>query len=770
MENEDKIEELSRRLNQLASQHSQVQAEIRRISNELDQLRVRRTTVEAVAPPPPLSPPPVVAPTPAPPIPVPRPVAPAPLKKVKTPWEEFIGTNLLNKIGIAVLVLGVGFGAKYSIDNALLDPLTRIILGYCAGIALLVVAFRLREKHTAFSAVLLSGGMTVLYFITFLAYNLYGLIPQAPAFILMFLFTAFTVFAAVRYNMEVIGIIGLVGAYAVPFLLSDGSGRVVILFSYIAIINAGILVLAFKKYWKRLFYAAFVFTWLSFVSWFFAAFDGKVHTALSLGFSTLYLVTFYTMFLAYKLIRHEALGWIDIVCMVLNSFIYFGVGYVTVMEMPGGDDLLGLFTVLTAALHFVAVAIIYRMQRSQSDLLYFVGGMVLVFLTVAVPVQLDGNWVTIVWASEALLLFWIGRSRNYPAYERLCYPLVALAFFSLLHDWSDAYTTYRYYYLEESERSFTIFLNVNFLTSMLVGAAFGVMSYLDRKTTPTLSGVQQRLIGYVVPILAMFVIYSGFYKEIEAFWDHKYLLSRVTVPLADGETYDEYNNSMMNFQRIWLIIFSCIFGYVLYFLTTKVRSQFLQAGVAIYSAIVLFAFVASALVDLGDLRDSYLTQENANLYARSLWHVLIRYVAVASALPLIWIIRRQLKDSLFDVRIRKGADLYLHVIVLSLLSSELIHWLDMAGVANAFRLSLSLLWGAYALLMIVVGLMRDIRHIRIGGIALFAVTLIKLFAYDMMDMSMILKTVVMIGLGVLLLVASFIYTKHKRPARDEVQP
>src|SRR5688500_7964236 len=99
-------------------------------------------------------------------------------KRSRTAWEEFIGENLLNKVGIAVLVLGIAFGAKYSIDRGLIDPLTRIILGYISGLTLLAIAYRLREKHTAFSSVLLSGGMAVFYFITFAAYSFYGLIPQ----------------------------------------------------------------------------------------------------------------------------------------------------------------------------------------------------------------------------------------------------------------------------------------------------------------------------------------------------------------------------------------------------------------------------------------------------------------------------------------------------------------------------------------------------------------------------------------------------------------
>ncbi len=152
---------------------------------------------------------------------------------VKADWEKFIGENLISKIGILILVLGVGIGAKFSIDNNLINPLTRIVLGYLAGLGLLGVGIKLKSNYTNYSAVLVSGAMTILYFITYFAYSFYGLIPQLVAFGLMVLFTIFTVIAAINYDKQVIALVGLVGAYGVPFLLGDGSGNIVTMFTYI---------------------------------------------------------------------------------------------------------------------------------------------------------------------------------------------------------------------------------------------------------------------------------------------------------------------------------------------------------------------------------------------------------------------------------------------------------------------------------------------------------------------------------------------------------
>ncbi len=127
---------------------------------------------------------------------------------------------------------------------------------------------KLKTEYENYSSVLVSGGMTILYFITYLGYSLYSLFPQLMAFGLMLVFIAFTVYAALNYKKQIIALLGLVGAYAVPFLLSTGSGRVDILFSYMAILNLGILVISLTQNWRALFYSAFGLTWLIFCGWY----------------------------------------------------------------------------------------------------------------------------------------------------------------------------------------------------------------------------------------------------------------------------------------------------------------------------------------------------------------------------------------------------------------------------------------------------------------------------------------------------------------------
>jgi uncharacterized membrane protein len=184
--------------------------------------------------------------------------------------EDFIGTNVISKIGILVTIIGVFIGAKYAIDNELISPFLRIMTGYCSAAALVFVAFKLKEKYQYFSSVLMAGGLAVMYFITYIAFSFYGLLPMWLAFVIMIITTGASVGIALWYNQKVIALIGQIAAYAIPFLLGNKSGNVFGLFAYISFINIGLLALSFKKDWKALYHIAFFLSWLIYLFWLFS--------------------------------------------------------------------------------------------------------------------------------------------------------------------------------------------------------------------------------------------------------------------------------------------------------------------------------------------------------------------------------------------------------------------------------------------------------------------------------------------------------------------
>ena len=114
-------------------------------------------------------------------------------------------------------------------------------------------------------------------------------------------------------------------------------------------------------------------------------------------------------------------------------------------------------------------------------------------------------------------------------------------------------------------------------------------------------------------------------------------------------------------------------------------------------------------------------------------------------------------------------EIVMHTSIIWILSSELLNWMDLSGSEQSYKLGLSILWGLYALLLIVLGIWKKKKHLRIGAIILFSFTLIKLFFYDISSLNTISKTIVFVSLGVLLLIISFLYNKYKHIITDETK-
>jgi len=687
--------------------------------------------------------------------------------KIKSDLEKFIGENLINKIGIAITVIGVAIGTKYSIDHNLISPLARIILGYLMGLGLLGIGIKLKKNYENYSAVLVSGAIAILYFMTYFAYSLYGLIPQFAAFALMVVFTAFTVAVAINYNNQIISHIGMVGAYAVPFLLGDSTGNVSILFGYMAIINIGILLTAFKKYWKPLYYASFVISWLIYFSWFSEKFRTSEYFELGLIFLTVFFIIFYAVFLAYKLVKKEKFDIDDVFLLLANSFIFFGLGYSILKTNDTGAELLGVFTLCNAAIHFGVGVVIYNQKLADRNLFYLVAGLVLVFITLAVPVQLHGNWVTLLWACEAALLFWIGRTKNVQFYERIAYALILLTFISIVQDWM---TVYNGYVVGKPETRIIPLFNINFLTSLFVVASFGYINWLNNNLKYRNPLILMKDLGIIVslfiPATLLIVAYYSIRIEIETYWAQLFIDSTIKIKHQGSDYFDNYQNTdLLKFQTIWIINYSLLFLSLLSLANIKrLKNKYLGLVNMWFNAFVILVFLVEGLIVLSELGVSYINQTLAEYYPTNGFYIGIRYISYSFVGITLYSVYRYTIQTFIPQNSKDlvtAFDCLLYITLIWIASSELIIWLDIMKVSESSRLGLSILWGSYAVVIIVLGIWKKKKHLRIGAIALFGITLLKLFFYDIRDLDTISKTIVFVSLGVLLLIISFLYNKYK---------
>ncbi|HEY1489568.1 MAG TPA: DUF2339 domain-containing protein, partial [Verrucomicrobiae bacterium] len=293
-------------------------------------------TLEATKPvaPPPLPPEPVAPKPPvyvAPPPLMPEPIAPAvepaiepepafkgsapppiPARPSRAPspainWERFLGVKMFSWVGGLALFLGVAFFVKYSFDNNLISAEMRVAIGYFVGIALLVGGVVVsRKNYLVLAQTLCATGVVILYAITYAARAYYHFLTwpgtwwdALPAFGIMVLITATGFLLAVRLNALVVAILGMLGGFLTPILLSTGVDNPGGLFGYIAILDAGLIVVALTRRWFFLTALAALCTALMQIAWageFFVKgkyFDGDkilIPMAILAGFNVLYLV------------------------------------------------------------------------------------------------------------------------------------------------------------------------------------------------------------------------------------------------------------------------------------------------------------------------------------------------------------------------------------------------------------------------------------------------------------------------------------------------
>ena len=206
---------------------------------------------------------PPVSPKPKPPI------APSqkPLPSRKTfqiPENMQTSEFWLNKIGIGLLLFGVVFLFKYSIDQGWITPVIRVTFGLALAIALLVVGLRIYSKRPHFSQVLLGGAIAAFYICGFSAFQLYTLISHPVAFVFMVSVTTLAFVLSLKQNEAILSLIGAIGGFGTPFLLYTESGSLPGLVGYTCLILAGTGAIYFYRGWRSLLWVSFLGGWIVF--------------------------------------------------------------------------------------------------------------------------------------------------------------------------------------------------------------------------------------------------------------------------------------------------------------------------------------------------------------------------------------------------------------------------------------------------------------------------------------------------------------------------
>ncbi|MEI9892489.1 MAG: DUF2339 domain-containing protein [Chthoniobacter sp.] len=211
--------------------------------------------------------------------------------------EAFMGVKLFAWLGGLALFLGIVFFVKYSFEHNLITPQMRVAIGALTGLSLIAGGlFMPRPKFAVTAQTLCATGIVTLYGVTFGAHAFYHFLGIVPAFAIMAAITAAAFLLAVRLEAQVVAVLGLLGGFLTPLLLSTGQDNPLALFTYLAALDVGLIAVALRQRWRYLVTLGAVATALMQLAWvtaFFAAEKVGTGAVIFLGFEALFLLPFW---------------------------------------------------------------------------------------------------------------------------------------------------------------------------------------------------------------------------------------------------------------------------------------------------------------------------------------------------------------------------------------------------------------------------------------------------------------------------------------------
>jgi uncharacterized membrane protein len=384
----------------------------------------RRAGIEAAPAVAPAAPARTVAPPPPPPFPaakdrasVPapdfllRPVIPADSSVADI--EGRIGKVWLNRIGIFALLAGVAYFIKLVFDNGWVGPGGRVAIGLVAGIAVVLWSERFRKRnYSAFSYSLKAVGIGTLYFSLWGAFQVYHLIPSSAAFVAMIAVTAATTILALTQDAEILAAYALIGGFSTPALLSTHENHEIVLFSYVAILDLGMLVATKFKPWRRLMWGAFAGTAILFMGWYGTpSFYTKDVRGLTVFFAALFAAIFAAIPLVTPL---EKSRWhrSHSVTLTLLPLANAGLFFLALFDMYDQERItLTWYALALGAVYLGLSNMLQRRADAEPGALQFVHllhvAIAIAFITIAVPLKLNDHWITLGWLVESAVLLYI---------------------------------------------------------------------------------------------------------------------------------------------------------------------------------------------------------------------------------------------------------------------------------------------------------------------------------------------------------------------------
>lgn len=661
--------------------------------------------------------------------------------------EFSIATTWLMRAGIIACVAFVGYFLMWSIEHELIGASGRVAIAIFFGLGMILGGLRLINRQlNILGQGFIGGGLACLYFSMFAAGPLYKLLPSPAVFAIMIMITLAAGLLAIRAKSMLVAIFGIIGGFCTPILLRTGQPQFLALYSYLLLLNLGVLGIAHYRQWRLLNYLGFIFTYVLF----FVSLNQyqRADFPVAITFLSLFFMVQSLMIILYNIRRAVRTTLLEITHLVLNAAV-FSIGAYDLIRDAVGRPYPALMTLALAVFYIFQVFWFLRRRLDDRQLLICLIALAGFFTTLTMPLVMEKESLTICWSLLAFMFVWLGDRLNSNFLRHLGFAMYGIVFFRLLildmpRNFSimpTAATPLAIYGKALMGRLWTFGVAIASTAAAFLlerrrsaktgaRAAAGVM----RSSNDTPDFIPAAVAGPILFWSAILVLFI--FLQLEG-----YALLAYFKPLRPA---------------ISTLLWCGLAGFFLIrYLVGK--NPIMLAGFCTLMGVAIIKTLGPDFYGWQICDDYYFAAAYTPLAVAMRW---LDFVSVLGILFAAWSLmdRKANAPQIFGY-----TGLALIFLYLTLEINSLLFWKLREFQAGG----ISILWALFAAAFISGGIWKQVRPLRFIGLILFAIIVGKVFLVDLAHMPIIYRAVAFLIVGMLLLLGSFAYLYARRQFQNK---
>jgi uncharacterized membrane protein len=652
--------------------------------------------------------------------------------------EYALASRWLMLAGIVGLVVFAASFLTWSIRNNYIPEWGRVALAMTGAAGLMVWGFNLlKKKYQAIGQGLIGGGILIFYFSGYAAgplYELFGRASTTAAFAIMVMVTIMAATVSARINSLLAAILGLAGGFLTPCLLRTPEPNLPVFYSYLLLLNLGILALSHVKHWRLLNYLGFFCTYILFVL---SLPCGRDEFAMAIGFLTAYFVVHSSLVFLYNIAREQPSTSLEVIHMAANAMVFAVIGYYLI-KLFHPREMAALLSMGLAVFYAAHLAVFLRKGLLDRNLALVLTGLAALFTTWTLPLLLDKDSLPVGLSLLAYLFLWLGRKTGSQFIQHI---------------------------------SMAIYVIIMVLFSGGLGQEFVFIKKVPGSFQEYLPVMLERLWRFGVPVISLAAAFIQLAREVKP--RTEYMLTQENdidplVPLNQAGSLlywaalcfgfifmlGEANRMFGYFADfrppVLTVLWCCLVLYLLNACTGSHRKDVLHFPVLCFVTVLLLMKVlimdAMEWKLAGAVFHAHYDPFTAGLR-------LFNYGLVIGLLAFAW-------ETMSGRRTRNAARVFgytalaLSFFYITLEVNTLLYW-KVRGFQGG---GVTMLWALFSIAWVVSGIRWEVRTLRYLGLGLFVIVVLKAVFIDFRSMDVLYRMIASLVSGLVFLGGAFAYT------------